>query len=89
MSALITRASISSVAPGSVAARAPASVAALRAAVCDSDWTVGARITSAFSIAAATSSGGSRPCESRSAITASTASRPSGSAPSRSRSPML
>ena len=44
MSALITRASISSVTPGRVAARAPASVAALRAAVWESDWTVGARI---------------------------------------------
>ena len=47
MSALITRASISSVTPGSVAIRAPASDAALRAAVWESDWTVGARTTSA------------------------------------------
>ena len=59
-------------------ARAPASVAALRAAVCESDWTVGARMTSASSIAAATLAGGSAPCDSRSAITASTASRPDG-----------
>ncbi len=59
MSALITRASISSVTPGSVAIRAPASVAALRAAVCESDWTVGARTTSAASIAAAIVAGGS------------------------------
>ena len=47
MSALITRASISSVTPGSVAIRAPASEAALREAVWESDWTVGARTTSA------------------------------------------
>ena len=47
MSALITRASISSVTPGRVAIRAPASLAALRAAVWESDWTVGARTTSA------------------------------------------
>ena len=53
MSALMTRASISSVTPGSVAIRAPASVAALRAAVWESDWTVGARTTSAAAIAAA------------------------------------
>ena len=54
MSALITRASISSVTPGIVAIRAPASLAALRAAVWESDWTVGASTTSAASIAAAT-----------------------------------
>ena len=59
MSALITRASISSVAPGRVAIRAPASVAALRAAVCESDCTVGASTTSAAAIAAATGAGGS------------------------------
>ena len=76
MSALITRASISSVTPGSVAIRAPASEAALRAAVWESDWTVGARTTSAARIAAATGPGGSAAWESRSAISASTASAP-------------
>ena len=54
MSALITRASMSSVTPGSVATRAPFSLARLRAAVCESDWTVGARTTSAAAIASAT-----------------------------------
>ena len=54
MSALITRASISSVTPGSVAIRAPASLARLRAAVCESDCTVGASTTSAAAIASAT-----------------------------------
>ena len=62
MSALITRASISSVTPGSVAIRTPASVAALRAAVWESDWTVGARTTSAAAIAAAIGAGGSAAC---------------------------
>ena len=75
MSAPITRASISSVTPGIEATRAPASVAALRAAVWESDWIVGARTTSAASIAAATVAGGSAACESRSEITASVASR--------------
>ena len=59
MSALITRASISSVTPGRVAIRAPASLAALRAAVWESDCTVGARTTSAAAIAAANAAGGS------------------------------
>ena len=76
MSALITRASISSVTPGSVAIRAPASLARLRAAVCESDCTVGASTTSAAAIASATGPGGSAACDARSAITASTASAP-------------
>ena len=59
MSALITRASMSSVTPGRVAIRAPASVARLRAAVWESDWTVGASTTSAPAIASATVRGGS------------------------------
>ena len=83
MSALMTRASISSVTPGSVAVRAPASVAALRAAVWESDWTVGARTTSAAAIAAAIGGGGSAAWEPRSAITASTASAPASCAVSR------
>ena len=87
MSALITRASISSVAPGRVAIRAPASVAARRAAVCESDWTVGARTTSAAAIAAATEAGGSAACEPRSVISAITASAPSLPASPRSRVP--
>ena len=49
---------------------------ALRAAVCESDCTVGASTTSAATIAAATVAGGSAACESRSVITASTASAP-------------
>ncbi len=64
MSALIIRASMSSVTPGSVATRTPASVAALRAAVCESDWTVGAMTTSAATIPAAMGAGGSAACES-------------------------
>ena len=87
MSAPITRASISSVTPGIVAIRAPASLAALRAAVWESDWTVGAITTSAASIAAATVAGGSAAWESRSAITASVASAPSPWATIRIRSP--
>ena len=67
MSADITRASISSVTPGRVAIRTPASVAALRAAVCESDCTVGQRTTSAAAIAAATDRGGSVPDSARSA----------------------
>ena len=46
--------------------RTPASLAALRAAVWESDWIVGAITTSAASIAAATAAGGSAACESRS-----------------------
>ena len=87
MSALITRASISSVTPGSVAIRAPASVAALRAAVWESDWTVGASTTSAAAIAAAIGAGGSAACETRSAITLSTPSAPAAWASARRRSP--
>ncbi len=87
MSALITRASISSVTPGIVAIRAPASLAALREAVWESDWTVGAITTSAASIAAATAGGGSAACDSRSPITASVASAPTPSATVRSAPP--
>ncbi len=87
MSALITRASISSVTPGRVAIRTPASLAALRAAVWESDWTVGASTTSAAAIAAATGAGGSAACESRSEITARVASAPSPCASSRICSP--
>ena len=76
MSADITRASISSVAPGRVAIRTPASVAALRAAVCESDCTVGQRTTSAAAIAAATDRGGSVPDSARSPISAMTPSAP-------------
>ena len=89
MSALITRASISSVTPGRVATRAPASVARLRAAVCESDCTVGARMTSAAAIASATVPGGSAPCAARSEITVSTASPPASAASALSASPML
>ncbi len=87
ISALITRASISSVTPGRVATRTPASLATLRAAVCESDCTVGARTTSAAAIAAATGRGGSAAWESRSAITARVASAPAASASPRIRSP--
>ena len=87
MSALITRASMSSVTPGRVAQRAPASVALFRAAVCERDWTVGAISTSAAAIASATTRGGSAPCEGRSLITVSTASAPASAASSRRRSP--
>ena len=87
MSALITRPSICSVTPGSVAIRAPASEAALREAVCESDCTVGARTTSAAFIAAAIVAGGSAACDARSAINARTASAPARPASPRSRSP--
>ncbi len=76
MSSDITRASISTVAPGRVAVRVPDSLARLRAAVCESDWTVGASRTSAATIASATIAGGSPAWEARSPITASTASAP-------------
>ena len=59
-----------------MAIRAPASLAALRAAVWESDCTVGARTTSAAAIAAASAAGGSAAWEARSAITARTASAP-------------
>ena len=87
MSALITLASISSVTPGRVAMRTPASVAAFRAAVWESDWTVGARRTSAAAIAAATAAGGSAAWERRSPITARVASAPAASASPRILSP--
>ncbi len=87
MSADITRASISSVAPGRVAIRAPASVAVFRATVCDSDCTVGQRTTSAAAIAAATASGGSVPDSARSAIRARMPSAPTRPASPRKRSP--
>ena len=67
--------------------RAPASVAALRAAVWESDWTVGASTTSAAAIAAAIVAGGSAACEARSAITLSTPSAPAACASARRRSP--
>ena len=63
--------------PGRVPIRTPASLAALRAAVWESDWIVGARTTSAAAIAAATARGGSAAAESRSEITARVASAPS------------
>ena len=53
-SPVISRASISSVTPGRLPIRTPASLAALRAAVWEIDWIVGARTTSAAAIAAAT-----------------------------------
>ena len=88
MSALITRASISSVAPGRVAIRVPASLARLRAAVCESDWTVGASTTSAAAIASATVRGGSPACEARSVITARVDSAPASWASARIASPI-
>ena len=87
MSSLITRDSISTVAPGSVAVLVPDSVARLREAVCESDWTVGASSTSAATIASATVAGGSPAWDSRSFITASTASAPADSASERRASP--
>ena len=57
------------VTPGSVAPRAPPSVAALRAFVCESDFEVGAMNTSAAASAAATGAGGSSPCSPRASIT--------------------
>ena len=86
MSAVITRASISSVTPGSVAIRAPASLASRRASVCESDLTVGQRTTSAFAMAAATGPGGSSPWTERSAISISIASAPARPASPRIRS---
>ena len=86
-SADITRATISSVAPGSDATRTPAAVAARRAAVCESDLTVGSRTTSAAAIAAATESGGSLPDSARSPIRQRTPSAPRRPASPRIRSP--
>ena len=60
-----------------MATRTPASLAALRAAVWESDWIVGAITTSAASIAAATLCRRLGRCESRSAISAIVASAPS------------
>jgi hypothetical protein len=88
MSAVISRASRSAVTPGSVAPRAPLSVAALRARVCDSERLVGAMNTSAAASAAATAAGGSCPFTSRASITASTASAPARDASARSASPI-
>src|SRR5882757_1792214 len=87
-SPFISRASISSVTPGRVAIRTPASLAALRAAVWDSDWIVGARTTSAAAIAAATGRGGSAAWVSRSEITARVASAPSPCASIRIKAPI-
>ena len=88
MSAFISRASMSSVTPGSVAIRTPAWLAARRAAVWESDWIVGASTTSAATIAAATGIGGSAPLESSSEITASVAKAPSPSASIRISAPI-
>ena len=88
MSAFISRASMSSVTPGSVAIRTPAWVAARRALVWESDWIVGASTTSAATIAAATGVGGSAPLESSSEITARVANAPSPSASIRISAPM-
>ena len=87
-STAITRASMSSVTPGIVAPRAPASLARLRAGVWLSDGVVGAMNTSQALIAAAIGRGGSVPSVARSSITASTASAPAAAAPSRSASPI-
>src|SRR4051812_17453978 len=83
----IRRASMSAVTPGSVAPRAPPSVAALRALVCESDFAVGAMNTSAAASAAATGGGGSSPCSARAVITQVTASAPAAEAALRRRSP--
>ena len=68
---------MSSVTPGSVAPRAPASLAALRARVWDSERRVGAMNTVAAASAAATAAGGSCPSTSRGSITQVTGSPPS------------
>ena len=68
---------MSSVTPGRLAMRTPASLAAWRAAVWEIDWIVGASTTSASFIAAATTAGGSAAADSRSDITASVALAPS------------
>ena len=72
----ISRASMSSVTPGSVAPRAPASLAALRARVCESERRVGAMNTCAAASAAATAAGGSWPSTSRGSMTVITGSAP-------------
>src|SRR5215207_2054384 len=81
------RASMSSVTPGSVAPRAPASLAALRARVCESERSVGAMKTRAAASAAATAAGGSWPSTSRGSITVTTGSAPRLAATSRSTAP--
>ena len=79
---------MSSVTPGIVAPRTPASVARLRATVWLSDRLVGAMYTSHASSAAAIVGGGSVPSVARSSITASTASAPAAAHSSRSASPI-
>ena len=79
---------MSSVTPGSVAPRAPLSLAALRALVWLSERDVGAMNTSAAFSAAATASGGSCPSTSRGSMIVSTASAPASAAPSLSASPI-
>ena len=88
-STAMTRASMSSVTPGIVAPRAPASVARLRALVWLSDRVVGAMNTSHAASAAAMLAGGSVPSVARSSITMSTASAPAARASSRSASPIV
>ena len=78
---------MSSVTPGSVAPRAPASEAALRARVCESERRVGAMNTVAAARAAATAAGGSCPSTSRGSITHRTGSAPRRAAASRRASP--
>ena len=80
---------MSSVTPGSVAPRAPPSLAALRALVWLSERVVGAMNTSAAASAAATAAGGSCPSTSRGSIVHSTASAPAAAAAERSASPTL
>ena len=87
-STAMSRASMSAVMPGSVAPRAPASVAALRACVCESERVVGAMKTADRGSAAATGGGGSVPSVARSSMSARTASAPARAAASRSSSPI-
>ena len=87
-SAVIRRASRSAVTPGSVAPRAPFSLAALRARVWESERDVGAMNTSQAASAAATAGGGSSPSTARGSITHSTASAPAREASARSASPI-
>jgi hypothetical protein len=72
----MSRASRSSVTPGSVAPRAPLSLAAVRARVCEIERVVGAMKTSAALSAAATASGGSSPWLARGDMSVSTLSAP-------------
>ena len=78
---------MSSVTPGSVAPRAPPSLAALRARVCDSERLVGAMNTCPAASAAATAAGGSWPSTSRGSMTVTTGSAPSCAAASRNATP--